>query len=65
MAPIYDQLRAEAEKAEVDLAEACRRAGVARTTLYRWRTGSTSPRQGTINAITDKIEEIAAERAAA
>lgn len=55
-----DQLEREAEHAGVDLAEACALAGVAKTTLQRWRKGEVFPREGTAKAIIEKIRQMRA-----
>ena len=59
-----DQLQQAADAAGVDLAEACRRAGIASTTLQRWRNGDVTPRKATAEDVLTRIREIAAERAA-
>jgi transcriptional regulator with XRE-family HTH domain len=57
-----DQLERQAAAHGVDLAEACARAGIASTTLARWRKGRASPRAATALAVESKIHEIDAAR---
>lgn len=57
-----DQLQYEARKAGVDLSEACEKAGIASTTLQRWRKGEVSPRAATAQVVLAKIKEIAESR---
>ncbi len=57
-----DQLQYEARKAGVDLDEACAKAGIASTTLQRWRKGEVTPRHATAQAVLAKIREMAAAR---
>lgn len=53
-----DQLQNEAERLGVDLGAACERAGIAATTLQRWRNGDVSPRKATAEAVLAKIREL-------
>lgn len=57
-----DQLQAAAETAGVDLAKACNKAGVATTTLQRWRNGDVTPRKATADLVLDCIEQLATEQ---
>lgn len=54
----FDQLQREADRAGVDLSQACSRAGIAATTLQRWKRGEVSPREATAKAIIEKIREM-------
>ena len=54
-----DQLEKVAGDAKVDLSEACEAAGIAATTLQRWRKGEVSPRKATAEAVLSKIREMA------
>ena len=56
-----DQLDQEAARVGVDLSAACARAGVAATTLQRWRRGEVSPREGTAKLVLAEIIKIASE----
>lgn len=58
MESYLDHLERAACAAGVDLAKACRRAGVAATTLSRWRRGDTSPQYGTAAKILGEIRRI-------
>lgn len=58
----YSQLLASADRQDIDLAAACRRAGVASTTLLRWRSGKTSPRENEARRVMEAIEELADDR---
>jgi len=59
------QIDAAAEKAGVDVAQACEAEGIARTTLQRWRKGEVSPREATAQAVLKRITLIAEEKRAA
>lgn len=50
-----DQLEKEALAAGIDLADACARAGIAATTLQRWRKGDVAPREATAKAVIAQI----------
>lgn len=56
------QLQREADKAGVKLADACKKAGVASTTLQRWRNGDVAPREATAKAVLQKIKEMGSDR---
>lgn len=58
-----DQLERKASENGVDLADACRSEGIARTTLFRWRKGDAFPREATAAAIMRRIERMVRERA--
>ncbi len=55
-----DQIERAARDAGVNLAEACRREGIAATTLMRWRKGEVSPREATAQALLARIAKMAA-----
>jgi transposase-like protein len=57
------QLDQEAHEAGVDLSEACERAGIASTTLQRWRRGDVSPREATAKAVIAEIHALRMARA--
>jgi len=58
-----DQLQREADAARVSLDDACRSAGVAATTLARWRNGEVAPRQATAEAVLAEIRKLGRGRA--
>lgn len=60
--PYLQQMEQAAREVGVDLAEACKKEGVAATTLMRWRNGTVNPREATTEAILKRIAVIAAER---
>ena len=57
-----DQIEKLAAEKEVDLLEACKAEGIAKTTLWRWRSGSSHPRQDTAEAILMRIQILADEK---
>lgn len=59
-----DQLQREADRVGVDLSEACKRAGIASTTLQRWRNGEVTPRKATAEQVLAKIRELSTGAAA-
>lgn len=61
----FDQLEREAREAGVALERACEAAGVALTTLQRWRKGEVTPREATAKAISEQIQELRAPSEAA
>lgn len=55
------QLQNAASAAGVNLADACKREGIARTTLQRWRNGETTPNEATAKALLGRIETMRSE----
>jgi hypothetical protein len=60
-----EQLEREARASGVDLVLACERAGIAATTLQRWRKAEASPREATAQMVLAKIKELSAQAEAA
>lgn len=63
--PYLDQLEIFAQRNGVDLRSACKLAGVAHTTLGRWRKGENDPSLETAERVRKAIEILASTKLAA
>lgn len=57
-----DHIEAMASQEDISINELCETAKVARTTLTRWKNGTTSPNWATINKFEAAIKNIVASR---
>lgn len=62
MLTYLDQLEARAKEVGHDLIEVGQRAGVAKTTIQRWRHGELSPREDTARLLFDEMDLIEREK---
>jgi|TARA_Y100000310_G_scaffold207333_1_gene207831 hypothetical protein len=58
--PYLSQLEQRAAELGLGLTEVCVAEGVAETTLFRWRKGETTCRQGTAEALFRRMEAMSA-----
>jgi len=53
-----EQLQAAAEKSGIRLEDACEKAGIHPTTIFRWKTNRSSPRFNEANRLMQAITEV-------
>ena len=60
--PTPSAIEAEAKAAGLTLAQLCRKAGIAQSTCWRWRQGTTEPRLDVVRRLLHAVDESAANR---
>ena len=62
MLPTPDGVEADAKAAGLSLAQLCRNAGIAQTTFWRWRAGTTEPTLDVVRRLLRAVDESATSR---